>query len=352
MAVLIVGSLSLAACGSGLATSTPPTLGSVEATPEELALGAAASPNTSLAPDGATVSTEASPTVTTVVAVDEAAAAQEPIGPPLSPGSTAEQLLEVVADVHGPTLDVAGQMNRLVDFPAVPTALDTTIVEVRADVGTSRAGDRFVVTSEVVLTAAGPVDAHIDFYRTELAALGWTTTTATDAGLGPATTHRLSFEIPGSTFDQDDIELVVNPEGDGDASTRVHIRYVEVVEIDGDGSPRNRLDNWAGDLPLPPGYEVSGAAVQTSDLARRSLHYSLTVRYDGIAPTAVAGQLRGGLPGGGYTELQRPSMGRVLDTWVYLEHPLFDEARVSQHQVGSDTDPVVTSVNVDARVEF
>ena len=366
VAALVVVSLLAAACGSGVASSTPPTLGSVEATPEELALGANPGGDTPLGPDGTdadgttsqTTATEAAP----VVAVDPAVASREPIGPPLSPGSTADQMLEVVADIHGPTLDVAGQMNRLVDFPAIPTAVDTTITEIRADVGESYGGDRFVVTAEVVLVAAGPIGEHLEFYQTEFAELGWVATASTDAGLGPAELRHLSFEIPDSPYDQDDVTLSLSPaldDGRGGASgggtgprTRVQLRYVAMIEIDGDGSPRTRLDSWADDLPLPAGYEVTGAAIQTSDLARRSLHYSLALRYDGIDPASIADRLRDRLPSGDYTELQRPSMGQELDNWVYLEHPLFAEARVSPHQFGSDTDPVVTSVNVNARVEF
>ena len=360
VALLLFASLLIAACGSASASSPPPTLGSVEATPDELALGAGPTSETSVTPDGvvsgedaAAASTQA---VTTVAAVEEAAADQEPIGPPLSPGSTAEQVLEVVNDLHGPTLDVSGQMNRLLDFPPVPTALDTTITEVRADVGESADGKRFVVTSEVVLVAPGPVDAHVDLYRTTFTELGWTESTTRSAGLGTLDTTQLGFEIPDSVYDNDDFEIVARPadsgSGESDSSTRIQLRYIEVIDIDGDGSPRSRLEGWVGELPLPAGYNVTGAAIQTSDLARRSLHFSLALRYDGLAPQAIADQLRGRLPAGDFAEVERPSMGQELDTWVYLSHSLFNEARVSPHQFGSDTDPVVTNVNVNARVEF
>ncbi|MGI9615756.1 MAG: hypothetical protein ACR2QO_22780, partial [Acidimicrobiales bacterium] len=201
--LLLLASLLLAACGSASASSPPATLGSVEATPDELALGAAPSSDTSVAPDGAVsgedaaaASAQAVTAITAVTAVEEATADQEPIGPPLSPGSTAEQVLEVVNDLHGPTLDVSGQMNRLLDFPPIPTALDTTITEIRADVGESADGSRFVVTSEVVLVAPGPVDAHLDLYRATFSELGWAESTTRNAGLGTHDTAQLGFEIP------------------------------------------------------------------------------------------------------------------------------------------------------------
>lgn len=357
-AATIVGALLLGGCGNAAASSTPATLGSVEATPDELALGAAPGPALSPGPDRVSEATATTglDEATSVVAVDEAAAGREPIGPPLSPGSTAEQVLEVVSDLHGPTLDVAGQMNRLLDFPGVPTAVDTTIIEVRADVGETSARDRFVVTSEVVVVAPGSPEAHLEFYRSELEALGWTETAATTAGLGTTEQHRVAFEIPDTAYDHDDVELVIglagpDPRADGQRA-RVQLRHVEVVDIDGDGSPRSRLEGWVGDLPLPAGYEVTGAAIQTSDLTRRSLHFSLALRYEGTAPDVIATELRGALPAGGYEEIERPSMGQDLDTWVYLQHPLFDEARISPHRFGPALDPVVTSVNVNARLEF
>ncbi|MGI9613566.1 MAG: hypothetical protein ACR2QO_11685 [Acidimicrobiales bacterium] len=358
--LLLLASLVLAACGSASASSPPPTLGSVEATPDELALGTAPSSATSVAPDGAVSAEDAAAAsaqvVNTVIAVEDAAADQEPIGPPLSPGSTAEQVLEVVDDLHGPTLDVSGQMNRLLDFPPVPTALDTTITEIRADVGESADGTRFVVTSEVVLVAPGPVDSHVDLYRATFSELGWAESTTRSAGLGTRDTTQVGFKIPESVYENDDFEIVARPADDSSGTngskTRIQLRYIEVIEIDGDGSPRSRLEGWVGELPLPAGYNVTGASIQTSDLVRRSLHFSLALRYDGIAPQAIADELRGSLPAGEYAEDERPSMGRELDTWVYLNHSLFNEARVSPHRFGSDTDPVVTNVNVSARVEF
>jgi len=356
-ASLLVASFALAACGSAVAGAPPATIGSVEATPEELgrgsesAVGAVGDPDD----DQIVIADEAARTSTAIEAVDEPTASQEPIGPPLSPGSTSEQILEVVSDIHGPTLDVAGQMNRLLDFPSIPTATDTTITELRADVRQSFDGGSFVVTAEVVLRAAGPVDGHADFYQEAFAALGWRATAVASDGLGTSDRQRLGFEIPDSAYAQDDVELILSPAGDGSgdgATTRTQLRYVALVAIDDDGSPRNRLDSWAGEMPLPAGSVVTGAAVQTSDLARRSLHYSLALRYDGTDPQTIADRLRGALPAGDYSEQERPSMGQVLDTWVYLQHPLFDEARVSPHMFGRETDPVVTVVNVNARLEF
>ncbi len=353
-----MGAALLLGCGNATPSSTPATLGSVEATPDELALGAAPNPaHFPTADDGAgSESVTTTSSRSTIEAVDDTAAQQEPIGPPLSPGSTAEQVLEVVSDIHGPTLDVSGQMNRLLEFPSIPTAVDSTIVEVRADVGEAATGDRFVVTSEVVVEAAGSMEAHVDFYRRALEDLGWVETATTRAGIGPSEQLRLAFEIPDSAYDQDDFEVIIDripgddpPDG---ARSRVLMRYVELVAIDDDGSPRSRLEGWFGDLPLPADYQVTGAAIQTSDLSRRSLHFSLALRYEGAAPAEIAADLRAALPAGGYEELERPSMGRDLDTWVYLQHPLFDDARVSPHRLGNGGDPVATSVNLNARLEF
>ncbi|MDH3681865.1 MAG: hypothetical protein OEV40_18155 [Acidimicrobiia bacterium] len=350
-AALCFAAVLLAGCGPGSTTdsATPATLGSAAATPDELALGVAVT-----AP-----ATEAE-LIDTGIELDELAA-ERPVGPPLPPLSTAEQVLDVIGAVHGPTSDVSGQMNRLVGFPDVATPPGAEVREIRADIREAATGDRLVVTSEVLLGADGTVDELISFYDDEFAGLGWSVSARSGLGVGPSRVEQLTYLIPDSEYDQHDIELAViadaGPEGtigEGPTAERsmVRLRFVEVTAIEGNRSSRERFEGWVGDLPLPAGGTITGAAIQTSAVGRHSLHFSLALRYEGVTPADIASSLRAALPTDDYSIDPQPSMGQTLDAWVYLDHPFFAEARVSPHPYGPTDDPQGTVVNVDARVEF
>lgn len=378
-AIAVVALLIATSCGGAVSArdTTTGTLGSMEATPEELALGAVVVPGagaTATTPDGPDVTAgpvgstidptsagDDSDAATDGVADDGGLAdtadiisADEPIGPPLPPLSTAEQVRDVIDEMHGPTSDVSAQMNRLTDFPDLPTPAGATIVEVRADVREMIGGNRLIVTSEVMLSAPGTVDELTEVYTAAFEELGWER--SGQASLRPGRrVEQAGYQIPGTAYEPDDVELTIGTlagSSTDDPHAEVRVRYVELVDDAGVESPRSRFEGWIGSLPLPAGGTVTGAAIQTSDFGRHSLHYSLAVRYDDIDPLDVAAELRSELPAGDYAISPRPSMGDTLDNWVYLNHPFFADARISPHSIGPIDGPIVTVVNVDARVEF
>ena len=340
---LLVAVLVCVGCtGSDGQTATRPTLGSAEPTPEDLVFALAPNSDSQEAVDG----DDANPTAQDL-------AAQEPIGPPLPPRSSAEQILEVVSDIHGPTYDMAAQMNRLVRFPEIPTPPGAELVELRADVRERETAASLTISSEIGLHAAGTVEELVEFYENAFSELEYTVASRSSRGSGSARTEHLGYRIPDTTYEQSDVEVSVTARGEeAPDSVQIRIRFVEVADVEGDGSPRRRFEGWVGDLPLPEGGEVIGAAIQTSNLTRHSLHFSLAVRYDGQTAISLAEQFRQGLPADGYSIVPKPSMGETLDNWVYLEHPFFADVRVSPHRIGSPEDPLVTTVNIDARVDF
>lgn len=293
----------------------------------------------------------------------------EVIGPPLEAGASAENILDIVADLHGPTNNLASQMERLVPYPAVPTPPGADIREVRADVRDRLDGEGVIVTSEVLITAAGTADELIGFFVDAFGELGWESTGRSQVSTGPMPVERLTYAVPGSGYDRDDVVLLVSTEavsartdddpagprrpvtadGGDDRSATARLRLVELRSADEGAALFATFGSWYGELPLPEGGDVTGASVQTSDLSRYSLHLSSTIRYDVLQPEELSDALRAGLPAGGFEIAPAPSMGPALDTWVYLDHPFFAEARVSPHALGEPPRVDATLVNVYAR---
>lgn len=277
-----------------------------------------------------------------------------PVGSPLPPGSTAEQILDAVIETHGPTADVSAQVNRFIAFPPVSTPSGAELIELRADVRDTLERSGVAIVSEVTLEVDGAVADVIEFYQADFERRSWVLTADSRLAIGDRRVERLSYQIPDTAFPRADVQLsvVAAPDSGGIGQrSRVHLRYWEVRPAV-ERSARQRFEDWAGDLPLPEGGQVTGAGIHTTLVGRNSLHFSLAVRYPGIEPGELADRLRAALPSAGYSIEPKPPLGGQLDDWVYLRHDLFAEARVSTHPVTSDGGDIGTVVNVDARVEF
>ncbi|MCP5034463.1 MAG: hypothetical protein GY939_21900 [Actinomycetia bacterium] len=274
----------------------------------------------------------------------------DPIGEPLLALSTAEQIKAAVEEAHGRTNDVAGEMNRFVAFPAVPTPDRAELTELRADVRTTVDGNYHSITSEITLTAAESVEVIIELYQSSASELGWIPSSQTEQMVDGMLATQLTFEIPGSKYQLDDFELQVRPQGPADIRTEVRLRHVELAEIS-DGTVLDRFVGWAAGLPLPTGGQITGAGIQTSSVGRNSLHYSLAIAYEDLAPQDLAKTLRAALPSPTFDIEPRPRIGDPTDHWVYLRSPFFLDARVSTHAV-PNIEGERTLLNVDGRVGF
>jgi hypothetical protein len=338
--------LTAVSCGTGnlddgaSAASAAPTLG-----------------HRALSPDEAESATSTSSTEAALLTETPPIPTYEPPGPPLDPLASAELIKVAIEEAHGPTDDIAGNMNRFVSFPDVPTPAGAEIIDLRADVRDTLDGTSILVTAEVTVEAAGPVDELATFYRSALTELGWQESTPTDYAEGPGRLQRQGYAIPDSAYDLDDfvVELSeVSEVSDGTvdpALARARLRYVELLPA-GDVAARERLEGWAGELPLPQGGLVTGAGIQTVSVGRHSLFYSLALRYDGIDAGTVATEFRSLLPTDAYAIDPQPQFGDKLDNWVYLDNSYFAESRLSTHQPLTPPETLLTLVNFDARVEF
>ena len=275
----------------------------------------------------------------------------EVIGDPLGAQASPEEILVVVNEVHGPTGDVSGQMNRFVDFPLVGTPVGSVIIEIRADLTNSEDGSAVVASSGVVFTTPEETEAVLAFYDEELATLGWERSERPAPGALAGPRRRSGYRLPGSTRRSDGFAVLVrsgvNP--DGSPMTEVQLQHESLLPA-ADDSIRSRYVGWASSIPLPPGGEVTGAGLQTTSFGRNSLHYFLDVQYAGQDPRAVADQLLAGLPTDGLSA-KEPS-GAVFDDWIYFESDFFEDARVSTVDLAENGGPVATLINVDARASF
>ncbi len=352
--VMVVG----ASCGGdpGASDQTASTLGSANAAP--------AGPEPGDGDDD-----EATDSVTTddaATGTDEAEPEPEVIGPALPAGASAEEILAVVADIHGPTDDLAAHMARLVPYPLLPTPAGASIQELRAEVRESATSSALIVTSEVMIVAPATTEELLDLYVAAFAELGWEPSARAELSAGATVADRRSYVIPGSAYGRDDIELLVAPAdnrpptagtepagpqapaGEGWATAR--IRIVEIHDGADRDALRERFEGWHGALPLPGGGRVTGTAIQTSYLGRGSLHYSTTLRYEGTEIDDLVDEVRGALPAADFTIRATPSMGDTLDAWIYLDHPFFEDARISPHPIDPAEVALGSVLNVYGRV--
>lgn len=279
-------------------------------------------------------------------------APDEVIKPALGPLSTALEIKQAIEDVHGPTNDIAEQMNRFVAFPDVRSPERPEILELRADVRDTLDGEWMIVTSEVSFTVDGTAAEVIEFYIDELSGLDWLATDRSELLQTGVVVHHLRYEIPDTEYALDDFELQVRsqPDFDGTARSRVDLRYLVLEPLVGTEAPV-RFAGWAADIPVPDGGRITGAGIQTSSVGRDSLHYSLTMTYDQKDPPTVAAELRSLFPAGGFTIEPQPASDDATDNWVYLRSSFFDDSRISTHDA-ADVDGAATLVNIDARVGY
>jgi hypothetical protein len=292
-----------------------------------------------------TVITEPTPTTA------EISTTPQVVGPPLAPLSSAQDIRLAIEQAHGPTTDVAAQVNRFGSFPAIPTPTGASIVELRADARATVDANTVTVTSEVALEADGSRAALSDFYQRQLGLLGWRLTdrSSLDPLSGPI---RLAFEIPGTPYQLDDVEVTLIDHPSKADHTAVRLLYVELASV-GDTSVRQRFEGWATGVPLPPGGEITGAGIQTIGEGRHSLYFSLTLYYPDLDPMQVAAGVRAGLPTPGFALDPKAPTGDALDNWVFLTSPLFSNAQVSTHgKLAGLVLVAPTVVNLAGRIDF
>lgn len=164
--VAAVSALLATACGGGSNESAlDPEVDSGEATAET-----AASPTTAAA-----TTDETEETGDSVPAVEPTSFELDP----LVDDDLGASLWASMIDAHGMTNDLAGEINRVAEFPAIPTPSDGAfIVELGTESESSlrnRPEDTATVrqTVRVFFLVSGSTDDALTFYETSLAPLGW-----------------------------------------------------------------------------------------------------------------------------------------------------------------------------------
>ena len=276
-----------------------------------------------------------------------------PVGQPISATDDYDMVRKAIEQAHGPTNDVAAQMNRFGYFPPLGTPPRTEIVDLRSDV---RLGDDSprLHTSEVSIMVDGQIDQVSEFFRSEAMRLGWISVAAiTTQTRGSRQTQ---YEVPGSEFPLPDAEIELWPvKAVGPANlprSLVRIRYT-TVETNSDIDIGTHYGSWVSTVPLPEGGEYQESSIQTSAVGRRSLHLTVSVKYLGVDAASLAQQVRVSMTQAGFPVSQVPTYGDKMDHWIYFESPQYDEARITLHE---PTDQGMkgqwTVLKVDTRLTF
>ena len=135
---------------------------------------------------------------------------------------------------------------------------------------------------------------------------------------------------------------------------RSTVRLTSVVAVEAAADEAGpRLARWADDLPRLEGGTVTGVGIESTQLARTSVHFSLTVTYDGLTPADVGARLRELAATSDAVEIvPREPSGDDFDNWLLLSVVGFDTVSVSPHLIVDGEVPVGTRVAYTARTEI
>lgn len=176
-------------------------------------------------------------------------------------GMDLDELTSAIADVHGPTDDVAEAFSRIASFPTdVPTPPDAVILHVDASSSYYQSTDSHQMYNEVVIATSMNLDDTLALYEASMTASGWTidrTGRQTDSD-----GHHIGFVELNAA----DAERAVTPfrvvvrEGDYDG-TRVALLHRANVPF---ANQLDRYTGWYSTMPAPEGGTVVEARMRTS----------------------------------------------------------------------------------------
>ncbi len=255
--VALAGATLLAACGE-------PT-GRAQVTATNVTETANASASTAAAAPTPTSGSTTSPSPTTSGAPAQLAA---PLPLP--------ELLDTLADLHGPTDSLLTELNRLgyVDptVPILPGTLDVETVAIHAETGNRPGQVGYQVETEVV-TATPPAEVEA-FYSENALGDGWELRSSQPSRDGTLVTTYRSVSDPDLTF-----AWWTDKTATADGGTVLHLQTVTARPIT---APEvGRLAGWSPDSPVPDGAELTAVDVRSGvsalDPARSGLQITYTV---------------------------------------------------------------------------
>lgn len=186
------------------------------------------------------------------------------------------ELLDTLADLHGPTDDLRTELNRLgyVDpaVPVLPGTLDVATVAIHAETGSRPNEVGYQVETEVVTaTTASEVAA---FYSEGALGDGWELRSAQPSRDGTTVTTYRSVSDPDLTF-----AWWTDKAATADGGTVLHLQTLTTRPIT---APEvGRLAGWSPDAPVPDGAELTAVDVRSGvsalDPARSAVQITYTV---------------------------------------------------------------------------
>ncbi len=257
-----------------------------------------------------------------------------PVGDPIPEGATVEQIKAVMEDAHGPTTNVAGQVNRVAPFPDVPTPLGADLRDMNARISSSL--DNRTRWVGVTLLAPGTVDDLVTFYETNLAPFNWSLVSETDRTESGNLQRVFEYEYDGSGSRDDTFKVTLTETDDGGTEVnleeRVSATTAEMTDLD------SRLASWRGEAPIPEGGEVYEWEIRSSKYTGYKLQLAVRQAYLGQGEAELLKYVTDSLPTANYSiDSERMSQNSPPDGWLYGQSDMFEEVtfRVSEIDLSS-----------------
>lgn len=250
---------------------------------------------------------------------------------PLPEAATAEQIEAIINEVHGPTIDISGQMNRLTPFPAIPTPAGSNVIELTASVNE-------VINNDALRAHIGEVQFRVDgtredilvFFEAQVASLGWTEASRADESEddGLTTKTTLEYEIEGIDSGLGaPFKLTVVDDVDK-SDVIVTWRYREFVPLS--ESWESRWNGWYDGSPLPDDGTFRNVGVSTDGIFGQAIFFFAEFEWAEETAPFRAG-VEAEVAGSGYDLDPDPG---TAESRLYLTHPFFSDAYVSFFETG------------------
>lgn len=256
--------------------------------------------------------------------------------------ASADEIQSVVTEIHGPTVDVSTQMQRLGAFPNVPTPDGADVIGLTSGVQKVTGNDDVRSSNgRVQMYINGEFDDVVTFYDAQLASLGWTEasskTSTTDDGL--SSERRSTYDLPKEEGEGTTFALTITDDVDK-KRTRVDLVYSELVPTSNSGI--ERWQAWYGNGPFPDGGELISAGVTTFGWSGSGVFYSAEVLYPNRKHADMKGDIEAAIKASDYAIADGETLGEELKT--KLVNPNFVNAEILLAEVYTAGD----SIKLDA----
>ena len=183
---------------------------------------------------------------------------------PVAADDDAQSLHDLLIDLHGPTPDVAAQVNRLTSFPGVPTptggAVITEVSTLQDPADPANVADlsSILASTRVSFYVAASPEELITLYEDAYRSWGYTNVKTTEESTEAAVSTTLMLEL-GEELGRPEAEVTISDEADTELTL---VKIVQRERIDG-GDRYLELARWSSPY-VPNGAQLSLVQVGTS----------------------------------------------------------------------------------------